>query len=130
MRPAAYVDSSVLVAIVAGEPAASALLTTLDDCEEVFATNLLEAELRSATFRKCSPADLATVLDGIRWVHPDRPLRREFARVLAHGHLRGADLWHVACALFLGEVLAPVPFLTLDARQREVAAAVGLQIAS
>ena len=40
-------------------------------------------------------------------------------------YLRGADLWHVATALYLAESPADVDFLTLDPAQREAAAALG-----
>ena len=32
---------------------------------------------------------------------PDRPLTHECTKALTAGYLRGADLWHVACALYL-----------------------------
>jgi len=46
---------------------------------------------------------------------------------LTHGDVRGADLWHLACALFLTSVPAQIGFLTLDQRQNELAAALGFQ---
>jgi hypothetical protein len=49
-------------------------------------------------------------------------------RILAAGYLRGADLWHLACALYLADELVPPALLTLDVRQREVAAASGLEV--
>ena len=52
MNRSTYVDSSVLVAIVSGEPSADELRNSLETCEQVFAANLLEAELRSATLRE------------------------------------------------------------------------------
>jgi hypothetical protein len=45
--------------------------------------------------------------------------------VLEHGYLRGADLWHLACALFVVDEPDMLTFLTLDTRQQEVAAALG-----
>ena len=42
------------------------------------------------------------------------------------GHLRGADLWHVACALFVaGTARSEVAFLSRDAAQRTVAKRLG-----
>jgi len=46
-------------------------------------------------------------------------------RVFAAGQVRGADAWHLATALWLTRHPAELPFLTLDARQREVASALG-----
>lgn len=67
------------------------------------------------------------IIAPIDWILPDRPLGEELARALGAGYLRGADLWHVACALYLaGAIGSTVEFLTLDARQRAVASALGL----
>ena len=94
--------------------------------DRLVASNLLEAELRAACAREEVRWDPALV-SAISWLLPGRLLSDELARVLAAGYLRGADLWHIACALFVaGEIGAPVEFLTLDERQRAVAVAVGL----
>lgn len=50
-----------------------------------------------------------------------------YADALTAGYLRGADLWHVACALYLAEVPSDVTFLSLDDRQRTVAEALGFR---
>ena len=42
--------------------------------------------------------------------------------------LRGADLWHVATALYIFDEPSEVTFLTLDRRQGEVAGALGFQV--
>ena len=91
---------------------------------ELFASNLVEAELRAAAARERVEldADLLTWLD---WVLPDRPLTDELTRVLSAGYLRGADAWHLACALYLAGDPADLPFLTLDGRQRVVARRLG-----
>jgi hypothetical protein len=42
------------------------------------------------------------------------------------GRLRGADLWHVACALFVaGSARGDLAFLSRDAAQRTVAKRLG-----
>lgn len=48
-------------------------------------------------------------------------------RALKAGHLRGTDLWHVATALYLAEDPTELPFVTLDLRQRQVAANLGFR---
>ncbi len=121
---AAYVDTSCLVAIVFGEGGSTALARRLGEFDLLIASNVLEAELRAALAREGAPTD-AAVLNGISWLMPDRPLSREITTVLAAGHLRGADLWHVACALFLVESPRELPFLTLDERQGAVARKLG-----
>ena len=59
---------------------------------------------------------------------PSRPLATEMATVLRAGYLRGADLWHVAAALYIARDPAEICFLTLDQRQREVAASLGFEV--
>ena len=57
-----------------------------------------------------------------------RPIRRltgEIDRALACGYVRGADLWHLACALFVTPEPADLAFLTLDAGQAGVAGRLG-----
>jgi len=94
--------------------------------EELFASNLLEAELRATLTRERVPLD-PEVLTWLDWVFPDRPLTEEIARVLAVGYLRGADVWHVACALHMSQDPGQVTFLTLDRSQRAVARRLGFR---
>lgn len=49
------------------------------------------------------------------------------SRALEVGYLRGADLWHVACALYLVEDAPELSFLTRDERQSAVAEALGFR---
>jgi predicted nucleic acid-binding protein len=119
----AYVDTSCLVAIAFGESGARRVAARLGRFDRVFSSNLLEAELRSALIREGVSGDAARpLLAGISWIYPNRPLTREFDRIAATGYVRGADLWHLACALFLEPDGRDLVFLTLDRRQAEVAA--------
>jgi len=43
------------------------------------------------------------------------------------GSLRGADLWHLACACYLAPNPEDITFLTRDTRQREVAEKLGFE---
>jgi predicted nucleic acid-binding protein len=122
----AYVDTSCLVAVAFGEPGAEELARRLETYDEVVSSNLLEAELRSALAREEVPDD-SGLLDGVSWIFPDRRLTAEIHSVLAAGYQRGADLWHLATALYLAESPADIDFLTLDSAQREVAAVVGFR---
>ena len=119
-----YVDSSCLVAIAFEEPGADDLARDLSSYDRLFAGNLLEAEVLSALSRE-GIESTAGLLTAITWVHPDRPLTDEYQRVLAAGYLRGADLWHVAAALFLDPTARELRFLSLDRKQVEVAARLG-----
>ena len=125
---AAYVDSSVLVAISLGEIDHGDLIARLKDFDELFSSNLLEAELRSAMKREADRSIEEAPLTWIWWVLPSRPLTSELERVLEGGYLRGADLWHLACALYLREELEEVSFLSLDEEQIVVAASLGFDL--
>ncbi len=121
---AAYVNTSCLVAVAFGEPGAAKLGRRLETYDALFSSNLLEAELRAAFAREKVSFE-PDLLGGVSWVLPGRPLGPEFERVLSAGYVRGADLWHVATALYLAEDPSDLTFLTLDARQGEVAAKLG-----
>ena len=120
-----YVDSSCLVAIAFGEAGAARVSRRLERLDRLFASNLLEAELRSALAREDVSDDPAGLLSGITWVYPNRPLSGELDRVLVEGYVKGADLWHLACALFLAPEPRDLAFLTLDTRQEEIARKLG-----
>lgn len=127
----AYVDTSLLVAIAFAEDGAVAALRMLDEHDRLLSSNLLESELR-ASFRREGVEYSADLTSGISWILPDRPVSAELAAALEKGYLRGADLLHVATALYaVGSTLpgatSELTFLTLDARQRNSAAALGFR---
>jgi predicted nucleic acid-binding protein len=122
----AYVDTSCLVAIAFDEPGADNLATRLRRFDRLFASNLLEAELCSAAVREGVNDRLEDLLSWITWIYPNRPLSAEFERITALGYLKGADLWHLANALFLAPDGKDLAFVTLDARQKQVASRLGL----
>ena len=123
----AYVDTSALAAIVFDEPGATPLARRLDGFERLVSSNLLEAELRAAFVRE-EQAFKERAVSGIQWILPDRSLTREFGAVLQAGYLRGADLWHVATALYVSPEPVGLAFATLDARQAAVAGSLGFRI--
>ena len=120
----AYVDSSVLVAVAFAEPGYEALVAYLDQAGSLYASNLVEAEVRAALRRESVTSD-KDLFARLSWVLPDRPLTAEIGTVLDAGPLRGADLWHVACALYLSPIPQELSFVSLDERQTAVAVAVG-----
>jgi predicted nucleic acid-binding protein len=120
----AYVDTSCLVAIAFGERGATAVERRLAGFDALVASNLLEAELRAA-FKREKADGVDTLLELIEWISPERPLGNEIARVLSAGYVRGADCWHLATALYLSPEPGEISFVTLDERQREVAATLG-----
>ena len=123
-----YVDSSCIVAIAFDEPGARKMARRLRRFDRLFASNLLEAELRSALLREDVDGGIDSLLSWIAWVYPNRPLTPEFVRIASAGYLRGADLWHLANALFLSPTPGDLTFLTLDVRQAEVAGKLGFTL--
>ena len=124
----AYVDTSCLVAVAFGESGSKRMRERIGGFGRLLSSNLLEAELRSTLAREQVDADPGELLSWISWFHPDRPLSGESRVVLEPGYVRGADLWHLACALFLAERLGKITFLTLDKRQRNSARALGFAV--
>ena len=123
----AYVDSSALVAVMFGEMEAPAVANRFRSQKRLYSSNLLEAEVRSACAREQLALD-PTQLARIDWIFPDRPLESEMATILQAGYLRGADLWHLATALSATPDPREMAFITLDQRQRAVAAELGFQV--
>jgi predicted nucleic acid-binding protein len=121
----AYVDTSCVVAVTFGEPGADRVRSTLADFDRLLSSNLLEAEWRASLSREGVDAATEDVLESIAWILPNRPLSQEITRVLQGGYLRGADAWHLACALFLDPNAAELSLVTLDVAQRAVARKLG-----
>lgn len=121
----AYVDTSCLAAILLAEPGAQAL--ELERFDSIWSSNLLEAELLAVVQREDLKVERQELFHHLRWILPDRALGPELRRVFACGQLRGADAWHLACALLLSPN-AEIAFLSLDTRQREVAAKLGFEV--
>jgi hypothetical protein len=87
---------------------------------------LLEAEY-TAAFARERRAVRTVPLTWLDWVTWTGPLSRQIATVLASGYVRGADCWHLATALWLAPDPSELTFLTLDERQRDVAARLGFR---
>lgn len=124
---AAFVDSSVIVALALDEAAAPALRTRLSDFDALYASPLLEAEYLSACRREDAIPDVR-MLDALEWVMVRRSLRAEIHRALQAGYVRGADCHHLATALYLAPTPDQLTFLTADVRQQQVAASLGFRI--
>lgn len=128
MTTAAAVDTSCLVALAFGEPGAARTLARLRRFDRLFASALVEAELLAAFRRERVDAEISAFTRDLALVSPDRPLGAELRRAADAGYLRGADMWHVACALFLSPDPAELTFLTLDQDQRSVARRLGFVV--
>ena len=124
----AYIDSSCFVSISLGEPGSQALLARISRFDRLYSSNLLETELRSALAREGSYGRVRHFLVWMSWVLPRRRLTKEVDQILDVGWLKGSDLWHLACALFMRpQVDDPLSFFTLDGKQGEVARSLGFR---
>ncbi len=124
----AYVDTSAILSIVFEEPDWELTAHRLAEFPVLLSSNLLEAEMRSAYEREGMAFDPGSV-SRIGWVNPTRSLGREMAETIANGdYLKGADLWHIAVALFVDEsVTGNLSFITLDVNQKTAAANLGFE---
>lgn len=122
-----FLDSSSYLALALGQDRAEAVSDALFQVREVFAANLLAAEVAAALARHGAPMPEDPYW-WIQWVHPQASLEAEISRVLSAGMLRGADCWHLAVALSITPDPADLVFLTLDDRQREVARTLGFNV--
>lgn len=123
-----FLDSSCLVALALDEPGAARLRARIATAPSRSASTLAEAELKSALAREGKPL-VSIPVPGLEWIAPARRLTRELTQVQEAGYVRGADAWHIACALFLDPAASELTFLSLDAQQRKVARAVGFRVA-
>lgn len=126
----AFIDTSALAAILFDEPSSASIQRILGNFDAVCASNLLEAEIRSAAVRESiSQREVDLILSRVKWVNPDRPLSREFQSIVLAGvRLRGADLWHVACALYMASDPWVLYFVTLDETQALAAERMGFKV--
>jgi predicted nucleic acid-binding protein len=123
-----YIDTSVLIRMKFETPDRKEI-RTVERYEELFSSNLLYAEAMAFAYReKLDVPDILRAMQGISWILPDRSLTEEIKEVIRHGYIRGADLWHLACACYFSPDPAEISFLTRDARQREVAAEIGFDV--
>ena len=120
----AYLDSSVIVAIALNEPGSGDVAVRLGEFSRSISANLLESELLSTLSREGLGFN-GRLISRIEWIHPNRSLHNEMVLALEAGYLRGADLWHIAVALYAARRPEELTFFTLDIRQRTVAAALG-----
>lgn len=124
-----YVDTSVLVAILFRESKFAKLSRLLLEYDEIFSSHLAEAELASAASREKVDLALARkIMANISLIMPDRSLFEEYREIFAGGYCRGADAYHLACALYLKEQEDIFEFITLDLQQARVARACGFQV--
>ena len=127
---ALFADTSAFLAVLFEEPGHAEVAGLFRETERVFASGLLEAETRGAAARKGLPTEeVDKALSRLSFFQPDRPLSQELRSLVSAGvPLRGADLWHLACALYLAGNPSALPFLTLDQAQAQAAARLGFRV--
>ena len=123
----AYIDTSVLTAIAFDEPGAEKCASSLDKFTHLVSSNLLEAEIR-AVFKRENLEFQESMIADIEWILPNRTLTPEFSEILQAGYLRGADLAHVATALYFFPQRGSLAFATLDAKQSSIAKELGFPV--
>ncbi len=123
----AYVDSSCIIAVAFAEPTARSVERRMAQFDYLLASNLAEAEVRAALRREFGTST-GFSRGAIHWADSPTTLSAQIAAVLEAGYVRGADCWHLATALYLAPTAGELTFLTLDARQRKVAAALGFSV--
>jgi hypothetical protein len=109
-------------------PYFAGLAEKLDGFDAVYASDLVEAEVLSALAREEIVLPEPDSFSSLSWTFPDRPLTPEYHRILKAGYLNGADLWHLACALYLSPAPSDFSFFTLDTRQKRIAAKLGFSV--
>ena len=117
----------MFVAFAFEEVGSESIHEWLNRYEGLMASNLVEAEVQAACHRE-NLALAPSFFGSINWELPRRPLSTEITRVLSAGYLTGADIWHVATALYYAADPQEVGFLTLDVRQRKVAESLGFLV--
>jgi len=98
--------------------------------EELFSSAPFAAELLATLARENRPlSDTDALLSAVSLVFPSQSLVSECKQVLELGYLRGADLWHLATAVFLaGRAREQLLFVSLDERQRKQAKQLGFGV--
>jgi|WetSurMetagenome_2_1015567.scaffolds.fasta_scaffold252334_1 hypothetical protein len=121
---AAYIDTSLLIGLKFQKSSPSTIRTVRQ--YELFSSELLIAEVLAFGKRISIEQDLLwEALKGLSWVIPEKSIFEECRRVVQYGYSGGADLWHLGCACYLCPNTKELAFLTLDERQRNLAARLG-----
>jgi len=125
-----YIDSSVLVAILLNEPSSEMARLTLAKESIIQSSSLIESEIISVCKREKVEFQLAdSLLDSIDIVSPPSSIRPYIKDIIEYGYVRGADLQHLACALYLcGNTPKYITFWSFDVNQSRVAKKVGFRM--
>lgn len=104
-------------------------MVRLSGYQSLVSSTLLEAEFRAALVRENVRSRVVNLLSWVRWIFPKRRLTLEINQILQLCAPKGADLWHLACALYVKdkENIEALSFLTLDRSQKDHARSLGMK---
>ena len=123
-----YCDSSAIVCLLLEEEAHATYRQHLKKADEIISANLIEAEILAvATREKINLSQAALFIEPISMITPDRSLALEYQQIFKIDYCRGADAYHLACALYLDPHGRELLFLTADQRQKKIAHKLGFQ---
>lgn len=124
----AYVDSSVLVGFMFNEREIGRIEKRLTNFDELISSSLLEAEIMSAAAREgFSMEDALKVIGSVSLFFANSDLTKELRRIFEIDYIRGADAYHLACALALDPKAEELCFCSLDKKQLTIAKALGFK---
>lgn len=128
MAKTGYVDTSIVLSVVLGESSRSSDQKCLATFDNLWSHSLLESEFLSALKRENIDAAFEhAILHTIALIHPNRSLKTECRKILEYAYLRGADLHHLATALYFFPDPAAAYFLSLDRDQLKAAKQCGFK---
>ena len=124
---AAYIDTSVPMAIHYNEPAGVGIARRLNNVQMMMSSPILEAELLWATDNDGLP-DIRRQTARFLWVMPHDTPTVEIGRVHRVANLEPLRLWHLAIALQAKRHLPGLAFMTLDEQQQSAAQELGFDL--
>ncbi len=125
----AYIDTSVFVAVLFEEQKDKHALAQLELFDECVTSFLTEAELYSVCKREKVELDTAkSILNAITFIGQESSLAIQYRSLFEMGHLRGADAFHLATALYLSPKRNELTFFSLDQNQIKIAQKLGFKV--
>lgn len=125
----AYVDSSVVIALIFDEPEAKKFQKDLANYKIIFSSNILEAEVYSACRREGRAfAAAKEFIDNVSLYFSDRSYEPEYQTIARLGYLRGADALHLATAMDFDPGCKKTVFFTADEQQKKLAQLIGFKV--
>lgn len=123
-----YIDTSVAIAYLLKEQGSEKLIEIFES-DTLISSGLFEAEFLAICKRESVPNEkVEAFLNKIKISYPTYSLKNELDKILDVGYCRGADLYHIACALDLDSTQKHLEFFTLDLEQKKAAQAVGFKV--